>query len=66
MTKGVCTFAGKPAAIFQTIMDVTIPLSIGTNEITFLLLLVTAIFLGLFYSKHLRIYINNLVGHKVG
>jgi len=64
--KSVCTFAGNPSAIFQTIMDVTVPLSIGPNEITFLVLFVVAIFFGVVYSKRLRICIGYLVGDRIG
>ena len=66
MTKSVCTFAGNLSAIFQTIMDVTLPLSIGPIEITFLLLFVVTIFLGVVYSKRLRICISYLVGQGIG
>ncbi len=66
MTKSVCAFIGNPSAIFQTIMDVTLPLSMGPNEITFMLLFVTAIFFGVVYSKRLRICISYLVGQGIG
>jgi len=66
MTRSVCTFAETSSAIFQTIMDVTAPLSIGPTEITFLFLFVIAIFLGVAYSRRLRICINYLVGHGIG
>ena len=66
MTKSVCTFIGNPSAIFQTIMDVTLPLSIGPIEIMFLLLSLMAIFFGVVYSKRLRICISYLVGQGIG
>ena len=66
MTKSVCMFIGNPAAIFQTIMDVTLPLSIGPIEITFLLLSLIAIFFGVVYSIRLRMCISYLVGQGIG
>jgi galactitol-specific phosphotransferase system IIC component len=65
MTKSVCAFAGNPSAIFQAIMDVTVPLSIGPTEMTFLVLFVIAIFFGVVYSKRLRIFIDYLVGDRI-
>jgi|GEM_PF-5105137 len=66
MTKSVCTFIGNPSAIFQTIMDVILPLSMGPIEATFLLLFVVAVFFGVVYSKRLRICISYLVGQGIG
>jgi len=66
MTKSVCTFAGNLSAIFQTIMDVTLPFSIGPIEVTFLLLFVIAIFFGVVYSKRLRTCISYLAGQGIG
>ncbi|MDH5451354.1 MAG: hypothetical protein OEY40_03010 [Candidatus Bathyarchaeota archaeon] len=66
MTKSGCTFVGKPSAIFQTIMDMTLPLSIGPIEVTFLILFVVAVSFGVVYSKHLHTCISYLVGHGIG
>ena len=66
MTKSACTFAENPPAIFQTIMDMTLPLSIGPIEVTFLTLFVVAAFFGVVYSKHLHTCISHLVGHGIG
>lgn len=66
MTKSVCTFIGNPSAIFQTIMDVPLPLVMGPIEVTFLLLSLMAIFFGVVYSKRLRICISYLVGQGIG
>jgi len=64
--KSVGTFVGNPTAIFQTIMDKTLPLSMGPIEVTFLLLFVIAIFFGVVYSKRVRTCIGYLVGHGIG
>jgi len=66
MTKNACMLIGNPSAIFQTIMDVMFPLSMGPIEIMFLLLFVVAIFFGVVYSKRLRICISYLVGQRIG
>jgi len=66
MTKSACTFVGNPSAIFQTIMDMTLPLSIEPIEVTILILFVVAFFFGVVYSKRLRICISYLVGHGIG
>lgn len=66
MMKSVCMFAGNPSAIFKTIMDVTVPLSIGPTEMTFLVLFVITIFFGVVYLKRLRICFDYLVGDRIG
>lgn len=66
MTKSACTFVGNPPAIFQTIMDMTLPLAIGPIEVTFLISFVVAVFFGVVYSKRLRICISYLVGQGIG
>jgi len=66
MTKSACMLIGKPSAIFQTIMDVMLPLSMGPIEVTLLLLSLMAIFFGVVYSKRVRICISYLVGQGIG
>ena len=66
MTKSACMLIGKPSAIFQTIMDGMLPLSMEPIEATFLLLFVVAIFFGVVYSKRMRIRISYLVGQRIG
>jgi hypothetical protein len=66
MTKSACTLSGNPSAVFQTIMDMTLPLSIGPTEATFLILFVVAFFFGVVYSKHLHICISYLASDGIG
>ncbi|UCF59494.1 MAG: hypothetical protein JSV15_03555 [Candidatus Bathyarchaeota archaeon] len=66
MTKSGCTFVGNSSAIFQIIMDMTLLLSIGPIEVTFLILFVVAVFFGVVYSKRLHICMSYLVGHGIG
>jgi len=66
MTKSACMLIGKPSAIFQTIIDVIPPLSMGPIEVTFLLLFVVTIFFGVVYSKRVRIFTSYWVGQRIG
>lgn len=66
MMKGVWIFLGEPTAIFQMIMDATLPLSMGPNEVAFLLLAFTAAFIGFAYSKRVRVCIDYLWGRRIG
>ena len=66
MTKGVWMFMGEPTAIFQMVMEATVPLSMGPNEVAFLLLFFAAAFIGFAYSKRVRMCIDYLRGHGIG
>ncbi|UCE28636.1 MAG: hypothetical protein JSV85_04995 [Candidatus Bathyarchaeota archaeon] len=57
---------GEPAAIFQMVMDTMLPLSMGPIEVTFLVVFIVSIFLGLADSKRVRMCISHLVGQSIG
>ena len=64
MTKGVWMFIEEPTAIFQMVIDATFPLSMGPNEVAFLLLFFAAAFIGFAYSR--RVCIDYLRGQRIG
>lgn len=66
MMRSACMSMGEPAAIFQMVMDTMLPLSMGPIEVTFLVVFIVSIFLGLAYSKRVRMCISHLVGQSIG
>ncbi|UCG44808.1 MAG: hypothetical protein JSV58_05285 [Candidatus Bathyarchaeota archaeon] len=66
MTKGLWMFLEEPTALFRIIMDATIPLSIGPNEVAILLIFFMAACIGFAYSKRMFGYVNFLRGQRFG
>ena len=66
MTRSAYVFMGEPAAVFQMVMDAMLPLSMGPIEVTFLIVFVVSIFLGLVYSRRVRMCVGQLVGQGIG